>query len=115
MSNTVLFSSQDVAQHRFHIDSSGQILDEKTVAVAGFNLETIRTVRSRLAESELGSKLSAVRGRAKRRLRKAVTGNPDKKVRDYMKEVPQVKLVDKLSTSADRGTSREVSTCSSLL
>ena len=97
MSNTVLFSSQDVAQHRFHIDSSGQILDEKTVAVAGFNLETIRTVRSRLAESELGSKLSAVRGRAKRRLRKAVTGNPDKKVRDYMKEVPQVKLVDKLS------------------
>ena len=26
-----------------------------------------------------------------------VTGNPDKKVRDYMKEVPQVKLVDKLS------------------
>ena len=26
-----------------------------------------------------------------------MTGNPDKKVRDYMKEVPQVKLVDKLS------------------
>merc|ERR1712241_1008520 len=80
---------------RFRMGSSGQILDEKTLT--GFNLETIRTVRSHLAESELGSKLSAVPGRAKRRLRKAVTGNPDKKVRDYMKEVPQVKLVDKLS------------------
>jgi len=65
--------------------------------LSGFNLETIRNVRFRLAESQLGSKLSEAQGRAKRRLRKAVTGNPDKKVRDYMKEVPQVKLVDKLS------------------
>ena len=68
--------------------------------------------RSRLADTQLGCKLSEAQGRAKRRLRKAVTGNPDKKVRDYMKEVPQVgriqrllivtwryqvKLVDKLS------------------
>ena len=95
MTNTVVLSSHNVDHHRFHIDSSGQILDEKTLS--GFSLETIRNMRSHLAESELGSKLSAVRGRAKRRLRKAVTGNPDKKVRDYMKEVPQVKLVDKLS------------------
>ena len=71
MTNTVPLSTQDVDHHRFHIDSSGQILDEKTVSVSGFNLETIRTVRSRLAESELGTKLSAARGRAKRRLRKA--------------------------------------------
>ena len=94
MTNTVLLATQDL-DNRFHIDSSGQILDEKTLS--GFNLETIRNVRSRLAESQLGSKLSEAQGRAKRRLRKAVTGNPDKKVRDYMKEVPQVKLVDKLS------------------
>ena len=53
--------------------------------------------RSRLADTQLGCKLSEAQGRAKRRLRKVVTGNPDKKVRDYMKEVPQVKLVDKLS------------------
>ena len=70
--------------------------------------------RTRLADTQLGCKLSEAQGRAKRRLRKAVTGNPDKKVRDYMKEVPQVgrtqryspyclclwyqvKLVDKLS------------------
>merc|ERR1712012_1428837 len=60
-------------------------------------METIRTVRSRLAESPLGNKISQAQGQAKRGLRKVVTGNPDKKVRDYMKEVPQVKLVDKLS------------------
>ena len=47
-------------------------------------------MRSRLAESQLGCKISEAQGRAKRRLRKVVTGNPDKKVRDYMKEVPQV-------------------------
>ena len=93
MTNTVLLSQH--LDGRFHIDSSGQILEEKTLT--GFNLETIRNVRSRLADTQLGSKLSEARGRAKRRLRKAVTGNPDKKVRDYMKEVPQVKLVDKLS------------------
>merc|ERR1712241_493736 len=80
---------------RFRISSTDQIVVEKTLA--GFNLETIRTVRSRLADTQLGCKLSEAQGRAKRRLRKAVTGNPDKKVRDYMKEVPQVKLVDKLS------------------
>ena len=48
-------------------------------------------MRSRLAESQLGCKISEAQGRAKRRLRKVVTGNPDKKVRDYMKEVPQVR------------------------
>jgi len=36
-------------------------------------------VRSRLAESQLGCKLSEAQGRAKRRLRSVVTGNPDKK------------------------------------
>ena len=45
----------------------------------------------------MGCKIQEAQGRAKRRLRKVVTGNPDKKVRDYMKEVPQVKLVDKIS------------------
>ena len=54
------------------------------------NLETIRQVRSRLAESQLSSKIYEAQGKAKRSLRKVVTGNPDKKVRDYMKETPQV-------------------------
>lgn len=79
---------------RFRIGSDGQVLDDQS---SGFNLDTIRTVRSRLAESPLGNKISEAQGKAKRGLRKVVTGNPDKKVRDYMKEVPQVKLVDKIS------------------
>ncbi len=33
-----------------------------------------------MAETQLGCKLSEAQGRAKRRLRAAVTGNPDKKV-----------------------------------
>lgn len=35
--------------------------------------------------------------RAKRRWRKAVTGDPNKRIRDYMKETPQVKMQDKFS------------------
>ena len=35
--------------------------------------------------------------KAKRRWRKAVTGDPEKRIRDHMNEVPQVKLMDKLS------------------
>ena len=35
--------------------------------------------------------------RAQRRWRKAVTGDPDKRIRDHMKETPQVKLLDKMS------------------
>merc|ERR1719229_2202043 len=35
--------------------------------------------------------------KAKRRWRKALTGDPNKRIRDHMKEVPQVKMIDKLS------------------
>ena len=35
--------------------------------------------------------------RAKRSWRKAVTGDPDKRIRDHMKETPQVKMLDKIS------------------
>jgi len=80
---------------RFKIDSSGKILNQKTLS--GFNLEAIRAVKSRLVETQLGSKLTEAQEKAQRKLRKVVTGNPDKKVRDYLKEVPQVKTVDKLS------------------
>ena len=37
------------------------------------------------------------RRRAKSEFRKVVTGDPNKRIRDHMKEVPQVKLMDKLS------------------
>ena len=38
-----------------------------------------------------------MQGRVTRRWRKAVTGDPDKRIRDHMREVPQVKMIDKLS------------------
>jgi len=72
---------------RFRIDETGKILYDKTFA----------RVSSRIAESEIGTKLSEARGKARQRWRGVVTGNPDKKIRDYMKEVPQVKFIDKLS------------------
>ena len=72
------------------MDSSGNILSKRILS--GFNLEAIKNVRSRLAETQIGSKLSEAQGSAKRRLRKVVTGNPEKKVRDYLKEVPQVRF-----------------------
>ena len=35
--------------------------------------------------------------RARRSWRKVVTGDPDKKIRDFVKEVPQVKTMDKFA------------------
>jgi len=72
---------------RFRIDETGKILYDKTFA----------RVSSKIAETEIGSKLSEAQGKARQSWRGVVTGNPDKKIRDYMKEVPQVKFVDKLS------------------
>jgi len=46
---------------------------------------------------QLLSSLAETEQRARRRWRKVVTGDPDKKIRDFMQEVPQVKFADKLS------------------
>ena len=35
--------------------------------------------------------------RAQRKWRQAVTGDPKKRIRDHMKETPQVKMLDKFS------------------
>ena len=35
--------------------------------------------------------------RAAKRMRKVITGDPNKRIRDHMKEVPQVKKMDKFS------------------
>lgn len=43
------------------------------------------------------SLLSLHHNRAKRQWRQAVTGDPDKRIRDHMKETPQVKMKDKFS------------------
>jgi len=39
----------------------------------------------------------AAKDRGRRKWRKVVTGDPEKRIRDHMKEVPQVKMMDKLS------------------
>jgi len=81
---------------RMRMDNTGKIIYDKTVSSLN-QLSKLRNVKDRLAGSPLGSRLSKVPGQAKPLLRRAVTGNRDKKIRDYMKEVPQVKFVDKLS------------------
>jgi len=80
---------------RLQIDSTGRVLYDKTLA--RLNSETLENVRTRLAETPIGSTISEAKEKGQRSWRKAVTGNPEKKIRDYMKEVPQVKFADKLS------------------
>ena len=58
--------------------------------LAKLNSETLETVRFKLAESQIGSQIAEAKEKGQRSWRKAVTGNPEKKIRDYMKEVPQV-------------------------
>ena len=65
------------------------MLYDKTLA--RLNSETLENVRSRLVETPIGSTISEAKEKGQRSWRKAVTGNPEKKIRDYMKEVPQVK------------------------
>jgi len=81
------FFSENNNLIRLRTDETGKVLYDKTFA----------RVSSRLAEAEIGSKLSEAQGKARQKWRRVVTGNPEKKIRDYLKEVPQVKFVDKLS------------------
>jgi len=80
---------------RFRIDETGKVLYDKTIA--SLNLSSLKDVSTRLKETPIGSRISEAQGKARESWRKVVTGNPNKKIRDYMKEVPQVKFVDKLS------------------
>ena len=73
---------------RLRIDETGKVLYDKTFA--RLSSETLENVRSGLAESHLGETFSEAREKGQRSWRKAVTGNPEKKISDFMKEVPQV-------------------------
>ena len=73
---------------RIRIDKTGKVLYDKTIA--RLNSETLETVRLKLAESPIGSHIAEVKEKGQKAWRKAVTGNSEKKIRDYMKEVPQV-------------------------
>jgi len=59
-------------------------------------LEAGKEAKEKVVEAGL-RKASEAKGRARRKMRKVVTGDPDKRIRDHFKEVPQVKMIDKLS------------------
>ena len=73
---------------RIRIDKTGKVLYDKTLA--RLNSETLETVRLQLAESPIGSHIAEAKEKGQRSWRKDVTGNPQKKIRDFIKEVPQV-------------------------
>jgi len=89
---------------RLRVGTDGKIsLEKKILAIPSINLGSIVSVPKRVLEAgkEAKDKIQEVRktaqGRAQRKWRKAVTGDPDKRIRDHMREVPQVKMIDKIS------------------
>jgi len=86
---------------RLRVGTDGKISLEKRIP--SLNLESLVSVPKKMLEAgkEAREKLEEVgkeaRGRARRKWRKVVTGDPEKRIRDHMKEVPQVKMIDKIS------------------
>jgi len=70
LSGQVFHVVRDNNIFRYRVDESGKVLHEK---------------------------YEQAKGLAQKKWRAVVTGDPDKKIRDYMHEIPQVKLWDKLS------------------
>jgi len=86
---------------RLRVGTDGKIsLERRILSIPSINLSSIVSVPKRVLEAGK-DKIQEVRkeaqGRAQRKWRKAVTGDPEKRIRDHMKEVPQVKMIDKLS------------------
>jgi len=75
------------------IGRDGRILERR---LPHLDLGSLAAVPKRLLEAgkEAGER---AKGRARRKWRKVVTGDPNKRIRDHMREVPQVKLYDKIS------------------
>ena len=94
---------------QLRIGSEGQIsLSHQIMAIpSSINLASIASVPKKVLEAgieapkrvlEAGIEArDKMKNKATRRWRKAVTGDPEKRIRDHMKEVPQVKMIDKLS------------------
>jgi len=86
---------------RLRIGTDGKIsLDRRILSIPNINIGSIVSFPTRVLEAGK-DKIQEVRkeaqGRAQRKWRKTVTGDPDKRIRDHMKEVPQVKMLDKFS------------------
>jgi len=71
---------------RLRIDETGRVSLDRNLS--SLPSQVISTVRERLG---------ATRQKGQRSWRQAVTGSPDTRIRDYIKGVPQVKFIDKLS------------------
>jgi len=86
---------------RLRIGTDGKIsLERRILSIPSINLGSIVSVPKRVlvaGKDKIQEVRKEAQGRAQRKWRKAVTGDPDKRIRDHMKEVPQVKMIDKLS------------------
>lgn len=82
---------------RLRVGTDGRISLSRNLAIPStINLSTIASVPKRVLEAGMEAR-DKMQGRVTRRWRKAVTGDPDKRIRDHMREIPQVKMIDKLS------------------
>jgi len=77
---------------RYRIGLDGKITLEKRLKGIYVTAEKLQEARQNLVQA--GKEVPI---KAQRRWRKAVTGDPDKRIRDYMIETPQVKMLDKVS------------------
>jgi len=86
---------------RLRVGTNGKIsLERRILTIPSINLGSIVSVPKRVlvaGKEKMQEVRKEAQGRAQRKWRKTVTGDPDKRIRDHMKEVPQVKMVDKLS------------------
>jgi len=86
---------------RLRVGTDGKIsMERRILSIPSINLSSIVSVPKRVlvaGKDKIQEVRKEAQGRAQRKWRKAVTGDPDKRIRDHMKEVPQVKMIDKLS------------------
>jgi len=77
---------------RYRIGLDGKITLEKRLKGIYVQAEKLHEAQQNLVQA--GKEVPI---KAKRTWRKAVTGDPEKRIRDHMKETPQVKMLDKIS------------------
>jgi len=77
---------------RYRVGLDGRITLEKRLKGIYVTAEKLHEAQQNLVQA--GKEVPI---KAKRSWRKAVTGDPDKRIRDHMKETPQVKMLDKIS------------------
>jgi len=75
---------------RLSVDSDGRLRRDKSFN--SLQLQNLAQAPRRMLEAGKEAPKNA-----RRQWRKVVTGDPDKRIRDHMKEVPQVKWIDKVS------------------